>query len=64
LPQGKSDESNNRLCFPNGLAQSLLVEPNSASVGVFDTHAKCIKPESSDKTSFIFFMIANPSVGF
>ena len=50
LPHGRSDESRKKLCIPNGLDQSLLVLPNSTSVGTPETHAICISPESSDKT--------------
>jgi hypothetical protein len=63
LPQGKSEESRKKLYSPSGLDQSLLVLPNSASVGIPETHAICISPESSDKTNFARRAIAKASEG-
>ncbi len=54
LPHSRSEELNNKVWIPKGVDQSLLVEPNIASVGIPETHAICIKPESSDKTNFVF----------
>src|SRR4029079_4369125 len=51
LPQGRSDESRKKLCLPSGFDQSLLVLPNNTRVGIPETQAICINPESSDKTN-------------
>lgn len=50
LPQARSDESRRRVWAPNGLALSLRVEPNRARVGMPDTQAICMRPESSERT--------------
>src|SRR5262245_23469778 len=61
LPQGRSEESKRNVCSPIGLDQSLRVPPKSATVGIPDIHAICIRPESSDNISVVCCNIENAS---
>src|ERR1043166_3827876 len=60
---GRSEESRKNVCSPSGLTQSVLVDPNKPRVGIPETQAMCMSPESSDRTNVTSCNMAKASDG-